>query len=124
MGEVVAPGQTMVAHGGRGGLGVVRPSQWQQARGKFVEQVRLQCGGIALTVRGVRDLAYATMLRILPAWVRQNPRKVSAGSASRVQLLLLMVAHAWWLRRRTGLWRTLTERQMRRGPLTSEQGLL
>ena len=45
MGEVTTPGQTMVARGGRGGLGVVRPSQWQQARGKFVEQVRLHCNG-------------------------------------------------------------------------------
>lgn len=118
MGEVAAPGQTVVALSGRGGLGVVRPSQWQQARGKFVEQVRLHCGGTAFTVQGARDLAYATMLRILPAWVRQNPRKVSAGSTSRVQLLLLMVAHAWWL------WRTLTGRRMRRRPLTSEPGLL
>ena len=40
LGELIAPGQTLVvARGGRGGLGVVKPSQPQQSRSKFVEQV-------------------------------------------------------------------------------------
>ncbi len=42
LGELTAAGQTLVvARGGRGGLGVVKPKESQQTRSKFIEQVRL-----------------------------------------------------------------------------------
>ena len=40
LGELTAAGQTLlVAQGGRGGLGAVKPNALQQPRGRFVEQV-------------------------------------------------------------------------------------
>ena len=55
LGELTAAGQTLVvARGGKGGLGVVKPKESQQNRGKFIEQVRLlsftalpRCSGAA-----------------------------------------------------------------------------
>lgn len=41
LGELTAAGQTLVvARGGKGGLGVVRPKESQHTRSKFIEQVR------------------------------------------------------------------------------------
>ena len=42
LGELTAAGQTLVvARGGKGGLGVVKPRESQQTRSKFIEQVCL-----------------------------------------------------------------------------------
>ena len=46
LGELTAAGQTLVvARGGNGGLGVVKPKESQQTRSKFIEQVRCPAHG-------------------------------------------------------------------------------
>ena len=49
LGELTAPGETLVvARGGKGGLGVLKPKESQHTRSKFIEQVCCPAQGCQL----------------------------------------------------------------------------
>ena len=56
LGELTAAGQTLVvARGGTGGLGVVKPKESQHARSKFIEQVSCPARCPAQGCRGIKN---------------------------------------------------------------------